>query len=197
MTALAGLTIGDDAAVWSALGFAVGGDRVLVGGVELRLDPEAPPGIAAATAVGDGPSAVDGLPFTWTPHPAPAGEPQPNGVVALDHVVIATPGLDRTVAALQGVGFELRRVRPEARQAFLLAGPCVLEIVELADRFPDSRCAAFWGLAFAADLDALAARAGDLVGAPRDAVQPGRRIVTARRGADPAVPIAFLSPRTR
>ena len=192
MTELAGVTVGDDPAVWSALGFAVAGDRVHVGGLVLVLDPRAGAGVTRVTAVGDGPASVDGLPFAWTQERAHVGAPQPNGVVALDHVVVATPDLDRTTAALEHVGFELRRVRAEARQAFLLAGPCLLEVTA-SDRVA---APVFWGLAFAADLDALAAHAGDRVGAPRDAVQPGRRIATLRRTAGSTVPTAFLSPRT-
>lgn len=192
MSALAGVTVGDDPAVWSALGFAVDDGRISVGGIALALRPGAGTGILGVTALGEGPGLVDDLSFAWTPDPAPAGDPQPNGVVALDHVVVATPDLQRTVSALQHAGFELRRVREEAGQAFLLAGPCILEVTA-SDRVA-APC--FWGLAFAADLDALAARAGDLVGAPRDAVQAGRRIATARRDAGSGVPIAFLSPRT-
>ena len=193
MTVLASVTVGDDPAVWSALGFAVHADRLRVGGIELCLSPDAGPGVTKVTAVGEGPTAVDGLAFGWSPYGALPGDVQPNGVVALDHVVIATDDLDRSVAALQDAGFELRRVRERARQAFLLAGPCVLELVE----FADATGAAFWGLAFAADLDALASGAGGLVGDVRDAVQPGRRITTLQGAAGSSVQIAFLSERTK
>ena len=191
MTVLAGVTVGDPPEVWSALGFAVRGDRIRVGGVELCLGPAPGPGVTKLTAVGEGDASVDGLAFGWTPYGSPPGDEHPNGVAALDHVVIATDDLERTTGALQAAGFELRRVRERARQAFLLAGPCILEVTESAE----ASAPAFWGLAFAGDLDALAAGAGELVGAARDAVQPGRRIATLRRSADASVPVAFLSRR--
>ena len=46
----------------------------------------------------------------------------------------------------------------------------------------------------ASDLDALAQRLGDDLGAPRDAVQPGQRIATLRESAGVGVPVAFMSP---
>jgi hypothetical protein len=193
MTSLASVTVGDAPEVWSALGFALRGDRVRVGGLELCLGPAPGPGVSRVTAVGEGPAAVDGLAFGWTPYASPDGDEHPNGVVALDHVVAVTDDLERTTTALQSAGFVLRRVRERARQAFLLAGPCVLEVTESAE----ASAAAFWGLAFAGDLDALAASAGALVGAARDAVQPGRRIATLRSDAGSSVPVAFLSERTR
>jgi hypothetical protein len=48
-----------------------------------------------------------------------------------------------------------------------------------------------------ADLDALASRLGDLLGAIRDAVQPGRRIATLRETAGLGQAVAFMSPEPR
>ena len=193
MSVVASVTVGDAPAVWAGLGFAVRGDRVRVGGLELCLGVAPGPGLRRVTAVGEGEAKVDGLPFGWTPYGSPVGDEHPNGVVALDHIVVATDGLERTTAALQAAGFELRRVRERARQAFLLAGPCVFEVVE----HDQATGATFWGLAFAADLETLAAGAGALVGDVRDAVQPGRRSATLRREAGASVAVAFLSERTR
>ncbi|UGS36639.1 VOC family protein [Capillimicrobium parvum] len=131
--------------------------------------------------------------------PAPAPAPaHPNGAVGLDHVVVATPDFDRTCGALQAAGLELRRVReagPTARQGFFLLGDAVLEVA--GPREPDGDGpAAFWGLvAVTTDLDATCARLGDLAGAPRTAVQPGRRIATVRRAAGLGTALAFMSPR--
>ena len=191
MTVLASVTVGDPVEVWSALGFTLRGDRIRVGGIELCLGAASGTGLRKLTAVGQGEATVDGLAFAWTPYGSPPGDEHPNGVVALDHVVAVTDDLERTTTALQGAGFELRRVRERARQAFLLAGPCVLEVTESAE----TSAPAFWGLAFAGDLDALAAGAGALVGDARDAVQPGRRIATLRSTANSSVPVAFLSRR--
>jgi hypothetical protein len=47
-----------------------------------------------------------------------------------------------------------------------------------------------------ADVDALAAARPEALGTPRAAVQPGRRIVSAREEAGLGVPVAFITPRT-
>ncbi len=98
------LLIGDDPARWAELGFAVADGCCQIGGVRLRfLDDD---GDAAAGERGirgwtlrdlvatelDGSAALDGLPTTLSEQPprdpAPA---HPNGVVAIDHVVAASP----------------------------------------------------------------------------------------------------------
>ena len=61
---------------------------------------------------------------------------------------------------------------------------------------PSDAPARLWGLAFVTeDIDRTTGRIGDHVSGPRDAVQPGRKIATLRRGAGLAVPIAFMTPR--
>jgi hypothetical protein len=120
----------------------------------------------------------------------------PNTSTFVDHVVIATPDVDRTVAAFDAVGVARRRERDAGRmrQAFLRAGEVILEIVgphEAQGTDP----ASFWGLAFTvSDLDACVTLLGDTVGSPRDAVQRGRRIATLRHDTiDVSVPTAFMS----
>ncbi len=71
--------------------------------------------------------------------------------------------------------------------AFLRFGECILEVVERA-----GVAASLWGLVVVVeDLDGL----GPLVGAPRDAVQPGRRIATVRPDAGLTTALAFMTPR--
>jgi hypothetical protein len=72
---------------------------------------------------------LDGLPTTRSDPPPPGESPaHPNGITAIDHVVAIAPALDRTVAALQGAGLDLRRIREEPtpagapRQAFFRLG---------------------------------------------------------------------------
>ena len=149
---------------------------------------------------------LDGLATTRSERQPPGEAPaHPNGVTALDHVVAITPALDRTVAALQGAGLDLRRVREEPtpagapRQAFFRLGPTILEVVqepaEAIERAGGDRPAFFWGLAFVApDLDATVAGLGDRVSEIRPAVQPGRRIATLRRSAGLSVPVALMTP---
>jgi hypothetical protein len=70
----------------------------------------------------------------------------------------------------------------------------ILEVVERPDIASDEP-ARLWGLVFVVnDLDAAVERLGpDVIGAPRDAVQPGRRIATLRSGAGLGVPLALMS----
>jgi hypothetical protein len=201
---LAELDVADEPADWTALGFAAADDgTIVVGGVRLcPLGRAAGDGIVVAAFAGANRAAgFDGLPVRA---PAPGGPgvgtSHPNGALAVDHVVVTTPALERTVGALQRAGLDLRRTRdaggdPPVRQAFLLAGPCVVEVVGPGGEDAEEP-AAFWGLTIVvADLDALASRLGDAVGPPRDAVQPGRRIATLRPGRGISTRVAFMTPR--
>jgi hypothetical protein len=196
---LAELELGGAAAPWERLGFAVAGDGLRIGAVSLSFTGEAPAGITGWTLVGAASDDLDGLPTTLGAG-TEAGEPpaHPNGALRLDHVVVFTPELDRTFAALEAAGLELRRVRdagtPEhpVRQGFYRLGEVILEVVGDIEPAGPAR---FWGLVvIVSDLDALAARLGEDLGAPRDAVQPGRRIATLRESAGLGVPVAFMSP---
>jgi hypothetical protein len=111
---------------------------------------------------------------------------------------VASPDVDRTTAALEEVGLTVRRTVDAARgdtgvrYRFLLLGTCLLELIGPVE--PDGEGPArFVGLAFTApDLDVFDSASGP----PRDAVQPGRRIVTLRtRDHDVSVPVAVMTPR--
>ncbi|TMM01323.1 MAG: VOC family protein [Actinobacteria bacterium] len=187
---------------WAALGLAVGADGVAqVGTIRLRLGAPGEPGIAGWRVRGLADGDLDGLPTQGSAAPprapAPAAD-HPLGALAIDHVVVATPDLERTIAALERAGLELRRVReagPTARQGFFVVGDAVLEVV--GPNEPDGQGpASFWGLVLVVeDLDAAAERLGPLLGAPRDAVQPGRRIATVRREAGLGTAVALITPR--
>jgi hypothetical protein len=202
------LTLADTPDAWRGCGFQVDGDTCVVGDTRIRLaGDDAGKGLTgwllrdiAKTAE------LDGLPTALSDRPPPGEQPEhSNGVTALDHVVAITPALDRTVAALQGAGLDLRRIREQPtpagapRQAFFRLGSVILEVVqepkEAVERAGGDRPAFFWGLAFVApDLDATVASLGDRVSEIRPAVQPGRRIATLRRSAGLAVPLALITP---
>jgi hypothetical protein len=121
-------------------------------------------------------------------------------VTRVDHVVAATPDLDRTISTLGGAGLELRRVRDTpvggraGRQAFFWVGDTILEVVGPAEAAGDGPLM-LWGLALVSeDLDATIAFLGpDRCSEPRDAVQPGRRIATLRtREMGISVPVAVM-----
>jgi hypothetical protein len=207
---LVGIEIGDDADAWATLGFALDGRSCRVGRVQLRFagrDDDRGRGIVAWTLLGDGRARdVDGLPTTYAPGDGVdddrgggsggGGGEHPNGVVQIDHVVAITPDLDRTTAALAAVGLAPRRTREAGGgrlQRFFRMGEVVLELVGPVTPSGDGP-ARFWGLAFTvADIDATAALLADRISAPKDAVQPGRRIATVRTGDETSVPVAVMS----
>jgi hypothetical protein len=207
------LTIADPPDAWRACGFEVDGDTCVVGETRVRLaGSDAGRGLTGWSLRELETVELDGLATTVSERPPPGAPPaHPNGVTALDHVVAITPDLDRTVAALEVAGLDLRRIREEPtpagapRQAFFRVGAPILEVVqeppEAIERAGGStaRPAFFWGLALVApDLEATVAHLGDdRVGEARDAIQPGRRIATLRRSAGLGVPVALITPVPR
>jgi hypothetical protein len=202
------LTIADRPEAWREAGFDLHADSFETGSVRVRLaGPDAGRGIVGCTVRDAASSSPDGLPFSRSSAPMrqPRTDAHPNGVVALDHLVAFSGDLERTIAALEESGFDLRRLREEPtpggapRQAFFRLGEVILEVVE---RPPGSReerkrdmPSRFWGLAFCVeDLDGPAAHLGERLGEPRDAVQPGRRIATLRRDAGLGCAVAFMTP---
>jgi hypothetical protein len=197
MPVLTSLLLAAPPAPWAALGFAVPpGGVTRVGTTTLRFDPGVGEGGIAAWGFAEAlPDPLDGLATTVVAPPEGAPPEHPNGATRLDHVVVATPDLARTQAALAAAGFDRRRVREagELRQAFYRLGEVILELVGPAEPSGDGP-ASFWGLvAVVPDLDALAARLGDRLGSPRDAVQPGRRIATVPRESGTGLRLAFMT----
>ncbi len=201
------LAVADPPDAWSALGFEVDGDTCVVGDVRFHLTgPDAGKGLTGWSLREVEGTALDGLPTTRSDRlPPRERSAHPNGVIGLDHVVAITPALERTVAALERAGLDLRRVREEPtpagapRQAFFRLGATILEVVqeppEAIERAGGDHPAFFWGLAFLApDLEGTVAGLGDRVGEARPAVQPGRRIATLRRSAGLSVPVALITP---
>jgi catechol 2,3-dioxygenase-like lactoylglutathione lyase family enzyme len=200
------LTVADEPAAWSAAGFDVHGDLCEVGTVRVRLEgPGRGRGIVEWSVRGARSLELDGLPTSASEDPPAAGAPHPNGVVSIDHVVVVTPDLDRTAAALRDGGLDLRRVRDEAapggspRQGFFRMGELILEVVQapVGTRIASdpSGPARLWGISFLVEeLERTAAALGDLLGEPREAVQPGRRIATLGKEAGLGPAIAFMTP---
>ena len=182
------------------------GDLCEVGSVRLRLEgPGRGRGIVAWSVRGAGSLDLDGLPTSASDGPPAAGEPHPNGVVSIDHVVVISPDLDRTASALREGGFDLRRLREgptpggSPRQAFFRMGEVILEVVEApaGTRIASdpSGPARLWGISFLVEeLDRTATALGGLLGEPREAVQPGRRIATLKKEAGLGPAIAFMTP---
>ncbi len=202
------LKVADSAVAWRGCGFEVEGEACVLGGVRIALaGAERGRGLLGWSLRGVEAGSIDGLETASSERPPPdQARRHPNGVTAVDHVVAISPDLDRTVAALEGAGIELRRVREEPtpagapRQAFFLLGPTILEVVQepeaAIERGGGAGPAFFWGLALLApDIDATAELLGHRCGEVRPAVQPGRRIATLRRSAGLTVPVALITPR--
>jgi hypothetical protein len=199
------LFIADDPSAWHAAGFEVAGRLCEVGGVRLRLEgPGRGRGIVAWSVRGIASLDLDGLETSASDAPPAAAPTHPNGVVSIDHVVVITPDLDRTTARLRGAGLDLRRERRgptpggSTRQSFFRMGGLILEVVAAPEgtkiAADPAGPARLWGISFLVEeLDATATALGDLLGMPRDAVQPGRRIATLRREAGLGPAIAFMS----
>jgi hypothetical protein len=201
------LTLADEPSRWAALGFTVVDGCCQLGSVRLRFAGlESARGIVGWSLRGLASTQLDGLPTTSSERPAPAPAPvHPNGAVAIDHIVAISPAFERSVAALQTAGLDLRRVREEPtpagapRQAFFRLGQEILELVEepaevVRRKGGPERPARFWGLALlvedlARTVELLGAHAGEA----RPAVQPGRAIATLRRSAGLATPLALMS----
>jgi hypothetical protein len=198
--------VADPADAWTRAGFGVDSDEVSesvcrVGGVGIRLvgsDRGAAPAATSDHGIGIVGWSLGGLPSDGSIHdvdgvptassrkaPAAPGT-HPNGVIAIDHVVLLSPDLPRTVAALAAVGATPRRERDgelggrPIRQIFFRFGEVIVEVVgspETANEGPST----LWGLTYVvADIDATARRFGDRTTPIKDAVQPGRRITTVR-----------------
>jgi hypothetical protein len=201
------LVVADSPGAWRAAGFQVEGDLCVVGAVRLRLaGPGSARGIVGWSVRGLAASDLDGLPASASEDPPPPpGGPHPNGVAAIDHLVVLTPDLGRTTAALRDAGFDLRREREgptpggSTRQSFFRMGELILEVVEApaGTRVAEDPTgpARLWGISFLVEeLERTAEALGGLLGEPRDAVQPGRRIATLRKDAGLGPAVAFMTP---
>jgi hypothetical protein len=202
--------VADPPDAWIRAGFSVGSAPVCrIGGVGIRLVGRGRGAAPAATSdTGTGivgwslrglppDSMLDDLDGIPTKRSRPGGDigarsvavtaapaTHPNGVTAIDHVVLLSPDLGRTVESLAAVGVDPRRERDgelggqPIRQIFFRFGEVIVEVVgspETATEGPS----VLWGITYVvADIDATAAFFGDRTTPVKDAVQPGRRITT-------------------
>ncbi|MCV7150832.1 glyoxalase [Mycolicibacterium pyrenivorans] len=188
--------VADPADAWIGAGFsvdsAVGTSGICrIGGVRIRLlGRERGTGIVGWSLRGlpsdDSIHDLDGIPTVGSDGIASTPAGHANGVTAIDHVVLLSPDLGRTVESLAAVGLEPRRERDgelggrPIRQIFYRVGEVIVEVVGSPDT-AGSGPSKLWGITYVvADIDATAAFFGDRTAPVRDAVQPGRRITTLR-----------------
>jgi hypothetical protein len=195
-----GFEVADPTDAWTRAGFSVDSDAVCrIGGVGIRLVGRSRGtgivgwslrGLPSDGSVHD----LDGVPTTRS---RPGGDigprssavtatpgAHPNGVIAIDHVVLLSPDLDGTVESLAAVGVDPRRERDgelggqPIRQIFFRFGEVIVEVVGspgTASEGPST----LWGITYVVeDIDATALFFGDHTTPVKEAVQPGRRITT-------------------
>jgi len=204
------LVVADPPEAWEAAGFAVGSDAVCrIGSVGIRLVGRDRGTGIVGWSLRDLPldlpgGDLDGLPTTVSDEPPAEPTTHPNGVVSIDHVVLLSPNLGRTVGALQTIGLQPRRERDgdlggaPMRQVFYRLGEVILEVVGSPDA-ANGGPSTLWGLTHVvADTDGAAAMLGERAGRVKDAVQPGRRITTLRHHElGMSVRTALISPDPR
>jgi len=207
------LTIAGDPVAWRSIGLTVGDDGLIpLLGTSLRLVSAPHPdandegsGVVAWALSGLGETdamSIDGLRTEPVERLEPVFASHPLGASSLDHVVVLTPDLERTSAAImESTGSDLRRIRElgQMRQGFHRmgargSGALIVELVERPD-IPEGP-AAFWGVVLIVDdLDAAYELIGpDRISPPKDAVQPGRRIATVRADVGLGLPVALMTP---
>lgn len=175
-----------------------------IGGVGVRLvGPEHGTGIVgwSLRGVPTDVHEVDGVPTTATNEPPVTPAAHPNGVTSVDHVVLLSPDLARTVAALAALGVGPRRERDgelggqPIRQIFFRLGEVIVEVVGAPNAAGDGP-STLWGMTYVVDdVEAIAEAFGDRTSPVKDAVQPGRRITTLRhREFGMSVRTALISP---
>lgn len=212
------LELADDSSAWRDAGFAVADDRMMLDGVEFCFVGAGADSFDSTTrgirgwhldGVWKEGGQLDGLAdaaSTVAPR-ADSGSPvaaHPNGITGIDHLVVATPHLPRSIAAFEDAGLEARRTRTfriadsERQQTFFWAGSTIIEMVGIVGEEGDGP-ASFWGLALVSDdLDATAAWLTGRISAPKDAIQPGRRIATLDTEAlNISAPVAVMTPHSK
>lgn len=202
------ILVGDPREAWEAAGFSVDDDGVCrIGTVRVRLVGRDGGKRILGWSLRDAPAArladgtLDGLPATTSSAEPAEPATHANGARHIDHVVLLSPDLARTAAAIEALGVPARGERDAdtygapMRQVFFRLGEVILELVGQ----PDAAGAGdpgFFGLAITVDdLDAAAALLGPHLGDIKDAVQEGRRIATLRhRDVGMSVATALMSP---
>lgn len=214
------LRLGDTAAAWSAAGFFVSAEAtVTLGQTIIQCTGQGEPfqgwqiqgcQIQGRTSGSSSPehSSIDGLELLAASDQGPrlnsvASQPHPNGITSIDHIVVSTGDSQRSIAAFESAGFEVRGSRSTSsygspmRQTFFWAGDVIVELMgpNLGEATSESPAQIFGLALVAADLDSTAAALGELLGTPKAAVQTGRQIARLRTNSvGIGLPIAVMSP---
>jgi glyoxalase/bleomycin resistance protein/dioxygenase superfamily protein len=202
------ILVGDEPDTWKAAGYAVDDDgSCRIGQVRVRLvGRDGGKRIlgwslrgAPAARLADG--TLDGIPTTAADDAPVEPGTHPNGSQYIDHVVLLTPNLARTIDALASIGLTPSGERDSdtygapMRQVFFRMGEVILELIGQIDTAGEGS-PGFFGIAVTVDdLDALGEQLGEHLGNAKAAVQEGRRIATLRhKELGMSVATAFMTP---
>ncbi|MCB1255926.1 MAG: hypothetical protein KDB26_02410 [Microthrixaceae bacterium] len=208
---LTSVAIGDAPGPWSSAGFGVDDSgAVHLGSTILDLQGGDGGFLGLSFEPALDTSDLDGIPL-FAPPPRytdfnTARPRNPNGIVTIDHIVVATTNCDESIASFEQAGFSQRGERltesfgMPTRQTFFWAGQVIVELIGPVETDPTKQGPTkIFGLALVSeDFDTTIEWLGDLAGKPRRAIQPGRRIATIRtRELGISVPIAVMSPHPK
>lgn len=179
------LVVADPPQAWTAAGFTVADGTCRVGDVGIRLvGRERGAGIIGWSLGGLDTLDLDGIPTTVARGAPAVPATHANGVTGIDHIVLMSPDLDRTIGVLGGYGISPRRERlgtlggRPIRQIFFRFGAVIIEAVGSPDATGDGP-STLWGITYTvADIDRAVAYLEGRTTRVKDAVQPGRRITT-------------------
>lgn len=207
VTSLRGICLPDTAQSWADLGFRLTGGAFTVGLLTISTGAD-----RLALAVVGAARACDGLALVAAADPprdsiddgAPGhrGPVHPNGVDGVDHLVLTTGNVDAALAGLAACGVTPRRelvterFGPPTRQVFAWWGGVIVELLGPAEPGSEghTRC---WGVTFTSpDLEHTKRVLGPLGGSIRQAVQPGRRILSVR-SPSLSIAVAVMDPHVR
>ena len=197
------LTVAGDPDAWRSIGLTVTAEGLIpLVGTSIRIVPavegDAIGIVGWALSGAREATDIDGLATEVVAPATPVYADHALGASGLDHVVVSTADLERTSGEIAAAtGCELKRIREvgSMRQGFhrIGRGGLIVELVERPDVPPGP--AEFWGLVLIVDdLDAAYELIGaDRISAPKDAVQPGRRIATVRGEVGLGLPVALMT----
>ena len=179
------ILVADPPEAWTAAGFTVSEGSCRVGDVSIRLiGRDRGTGIIGWSLGGVDVDDLDGIATTTSDAGPAAPTEHANGVTGIDHIVLFSPDLDRTVAALATVGVTARRERlgelggRPIRQIFFRFGAVIIEAVGSPDAADDGP-STLWGITYnVTDIDETATYFAGRTTRVKEAVQPGRRITT-------------------
>ena len=201
MSLITALVVGGSPQPWEAFGFHLlsatpSKSRFSLGNVVLVVNSTQPAGMVSWEMTEVNTESIDGVLTVRGANDLELPlEPGNVGCSGVDHVVVRTNSLDVTCAAITAAtGAPVKRIRDAGsgmQQAFHKLGSVVVEVVSAKEQVEKTH---LWGFVVnVSDVDALSAFLGpDILGAPKPATQPGRRIASARSGAALGVPFAVM-----